>query len=189
MADNPRFVETLPRRGYRFIAPVQPVGVAIEEAPACVPAIVQVELSATNPVTPRRGLPRAWMLGLLVLFVGLAGFGVWMIGRARHPAPVIRSLAVLPLENLSGDASQDYFSDGMTDELINELGQINELRVISRTSVMTYKGTHKSLPQIARDLNVDAVVEGAVLRSGDQVRITAELILAAAGQTFVGEEL
>ncbi len=98
----------------------------------------------------------------------------------RHPPPVIRSLAVLPLENLSGDASQDYFSDGMTDELITELGQISELRVISRTSAMTYKGAHKSLPQIARDLNVDAVVEGTVLRSGNQVRITAQLILAAA---------
>ena len=93
---------------------------------------------------------------------------------------MIRSLAVLPLENLSGDAAQDYFSDGMTDELITELGQIGELRVISRTSVMTYKGTHKSLPEIARDLNVDAVVEGAVLRSGKQVRIMAQLILAAA---------
>ena len=87
---------------------------------------------------------------------------------------------MLPLENLSGDAAQDYFSDGMTDELITELGQIGELRVISRTSVMTYKGTHKSLPEIARDLNVDAVVEGAVLRSGKQVRIMAQLILAAA---------
>jgi TolB-like protein/Flp pilus assembly protein TadD len=87
---------------------------------------------------------------------------------------------VLPLENLSGDASQEYFSDGMTDELITELGQISELRVISRTSAMTYKGAHKSLPEIARDLNVDSVVEGTVLRSGNQVRITAQLILAAA---------
>jgi TolB-like protein/Tfp pilus assembly protein PilF len=84
------------------------------------------------------------------------------------------------LENLSGDASQDYFSDGMTDELITELGQISELHVISRTSAMAYKGAHKSLPQIARDLNVDAVVEGAVLRSGNQVRITAQLIIAVA---------
>ena len=87
---------------------------------------------------------------------------------------------MLPLENLSGDPSQDYFSDGMTDELITELGQISELRVISRTSVMTYKGARRPLPQIARDLNVDAVVEGTVLRSGNQVRITAQLILAAA---------
>ena len=87
---------------------------------------------------------------------------------------------MLPLENLSHDPSQDYFSDGMTDELITELGQISELRVISRTSAMTYKGAHKSLPQIARELNVDAVVEGTVLRSGNQVRITAQLIQAPA---------
>jgi len=87
---------------------------------------------------------------------------------------------VLPLENLSGDVSQEYFADGMTDELITNLGQISALRVISRTSVMSYKGTRKPLPQIARELNVDAVVEGTVLRSGDQVRITAQLIEASA---------
>jgi TolB-like protein/Tfp pilus assembly protein PilF len=94
-------------------------------------------------------------------------------------APKIKSLAVLPLDNLSNDAAQDYFSDGMTDALITELGQISQIRVISRTSVMTYKGSKKSLPEIARDLNVDAVVEGAVLKSGDQVRITAQLIQAS----------
>jgi TolB-like protein/Flp pilus assembly protein TadD len=88
-------------------------------------------------------------------------------------------LAVLPLENLSGDASQDYLSDGMTDELITELGQINQLRVISRTSVMTYKGARKPLPQIARELNVDAVVEGTVLRAANRVRISAQLIRAS----------
>jgi TolB-like protein/Flp pilus assembly protein TadD len=102
-----------------------------------------------------------------------------MLRPKNSPSPVIRSLAVLPLENLSADSSQDYFSDGMTDELITELGQISQLRVISRTSVMTYKGARKSLPQIARELNVDAVVEGSVLRSGEQVRITAQLIQAS----------
>ena len=94
-------------------------------------------------------------------------------------SPVIHSLAVLPLESLSGDASQDYFADGMTDELISDLGQISALRVISRTSVMGYKAARKSLPQIARELKVDAVVEGTVLRSGDRVRITAQLIEAS----------
>jgi TolB-like protein len=83
---------------------------------------------------------------------------------------------VLPLENLSGDPSQDYFTDGMTDELIARLGQIGALRVISRTSMMTYKNAHRPLPEIARELNVEAMVEGSVLRSGDQVRITAQLI-------------
>jgi len=91
-------------------------------------------------------------------------------------APRIRSLAVLPLENLSGDAGQGYFADGMTDELITRLGQISTLRVISRTSTMTYKGTRKPMPQIANELNVDAVVEGTILRSGKRVRITAQLI-------------
>jgi len=118
----------------------------------------------------------------LVLFIVLGISAAWIVRPGRNSPPVIRSLAVLPLENLSDDASQDYFSDGMTDELITELGQISQLRVISRTSVMTYKGSHMSLREITQDLNVDAVVEGAVLRSGKQVRITAQLILAAADQ-------
>lgn len=109
----------------------------------------------------------------------LGALTVWLARPKNRLAPVIRSLAVLPLQSLSGDKSQDYFSDGMTDELISELGQIGELRVISRTSIMTYKGTHKSLPQIARELNVDTVVEGTVLRSGQRVRITAQLFQAA----------
>ena len=96
-------------------------------------------------------------------------------GRAA-PTPKIESLAVLPLENLSRDPEQEYFADGMTDALIAELGQIGSLRVISRTSTMRYKKTDKPLPQIARELNVDALVEGSVLRSGDKVRITAQLI-------------
>ena len=91
----------------------------------------------------------------------------------------ITSLVVLPLENLSADKDQAYFADGMTDELIAHLAKIRSLRVISRTSSMEYKGTHKTLSQIARDLNVDAVVEGTVLRSGDRVRITAELVQVA----------
>jgi TolB-like protein/DNA-binding winged helix-turn-helix (wHTH) protein/tetratricopeptide (TPR) repeat protein len=91
-------------------------------------------------------------------------------------SPKIRSIAVLPLESLSNDTLQDYFADGMTDELISALGQISALRVISRTSIMTYKGVRKLLPEIARELNVEAVVEGTVLRFDDRVRITAQLI-------------
>src|ERR1700722_7268998 len=109
----------------------------------------------------------------------MASLVIWKLHSWDRPSFVIRSLAVLPLENLSCDASQDYFSDGMTDELITQLGQISDLRVISRTSAMTYKGTHRTLPQIAQELNVDALVEGAVMRSGSQVRITAQLIMAA----------
>jgi TolB-like protein len=110
-------------------------------------------------------------------------FAIWMLAgrglRAPAASPLsIQSLAVLPLENLSGDPAQDYFADGMTAELITDLGQISSLRVISRTSVMGFKGVRKPLPQIARQLNVDAVVEGTVVRSGDHLRITAQLIHA-----------
>ena len=87
--------------------------------------------------------------------------------------PRIESVAVLPFENLSGDPAQEYFADGMTEELVTDLGKISPLRVISRTSVMRYKGSRKPLPEIARELNVDAIVEGTVQRSGDHVRITA----------------
>jgi TolB-like protein/DNA-binding winged helix-turn-helix (wHTH) protein/Tfp pilus assembly protein PilF len=197
-AGNPRFVETLPRRGYRFIAPIQAVAVSADVSEVNdVGAVAETPVTRDPPepkddepvdlsgetVVPAHQRPQRvwnWKWSGVALFVVLGGGAAWILRPASHPPQVIRSLAVLPLENLSGDASQDYFSDGMTDELITELGQIGELRVISRTSVMTYKGAHESLPQIARDLNVDAVVEGAVLRSGKQVRITAQLILAAA---------
>jgi TolB-like protein len=91
-------------------------------------------------------------------------------------ASTIRAIAVLPLQNLSGDAAQDYFADGMTDELTTDLAKIGALTVISRTSAMRYRGTREALPQIGRELNVDAVVEGSVARAGDMVRITAQLI-------------
>ena len=92
---------------------------------------------------------------------------------------LIRSIAVLPLANLSGDPDQEFFSDGMTEALITDLAKIHAFKVISRTSVMRYKGSSKSLPEIARELGVDAVLEGSVLRAGDEVRITAQLIHAA----------
>jgi TolB-like protein/class 3 adenylate cyclase len=105
--------------------------------------------------------------------------GVWRTWSpdpsALSPGPV-QSLAVLPLDNLSGEPEQEFFTDGMTDALIADLSKIGSLRVISRTSVMRYKGTGKPLPEIARELNVDAIVEGSVLRAGDNVRITAQLI-------------
>src|SRR6202044_1415302 len=127
-----------------------------------------------------------------VLLAVIAAFAAWKIHGRNRPASVINSLAVLPLESLSNDASQDYFADGITDELISDLGQISALRVISRTSVRGYKHARKPLPQIARELNVDAIVEGTVLRSGDQVRITAQLIEASSdkhlwSQSYEGE--
>ncbi|MGB8536803.1 MAG: tetratricopeptide repeat protein [Acidobacteriaceae bacterium] len=206
-ADNPRYIETLPKRGYRFIADVwfvdadgrvrRPESVSAgspenepgRQPPANVLAVPPVTepvtefrpepqnlASAVAPHRPKRLGPRALMA--LAAMAILAILSV-LFFRARARAPAIRSLAVLPLENLSGDASQNYFSDGMTDELITDLAQISALRVISRTSVMVYRGARKPLPQIARELHVDAVVEGTVLRAGDRVRITAQLIDAA----------
>jgi TolB-like protein/thioredoxin-like negative regulator of GroEL len=110
----------------------------------------------------------------LIAAIGYLGFKVWP--RRSPPEPEHHAIAVLPLQNLSGDPRQDYFADSMTEELIADLGQVSASRVISRTSMMTYKGTTKTLPQIARELGVDTVVEGSVLRQGNQVRITAQLI-------------
>ena len=146
-----------------------------------------------NAATSERRLaPLAWKVSAFVLLAVIAASAAWKIHSRNRPGSAIHSLAVLPLDSLSNDASQDYFADGMTDELISDLGQISALRVISRTSVMAYKHARKPLPQIARELNVDAIVEGTVLRSGDQVRITAQLIDAAAdkhlwSQSYEGE--
>jgi TolB-like protein/Tfp pilus assembly protein PilF len=138
------------------------------------------------------GKPWYWLIGLAVA-AALAGLAIWRSGRddpkpaVAPPAagpPEIRSLAVLPLGNLSQDPAQEYFADGMTDELISRLARISALRVISRTSAMRYKGSTKSLPEIARELQVDAVVEGAVLREGDRVRINARLIDASETQMW-----
>ena len=135
-------------------------------------------------------LPKRWLLalGLSVLFACLAVLVGLNVGGLRDrllrgaTAPKIQSLAVLPLENLSGDKEQDYFADGMTEELITTLAKISALKVISRTSAMLYKGSKKPLPQIAKELKVDALVEGSVLREGGQVRITAQLIQASTDQ-------
>jgi len=134
--------------------------------------------TATQAVAPtwtRRNWLWIWLVALLAL-----GVGYWLKGpssskRARVLPGAIQSIAVLPLDNLSGDDSQDYFADGMTDALITQLSQIKKLRVISRTSVMQYRHTKKSLQEIAQELNVDAVVEGSVVRAGDRVRISAKL--------------
>ena len=174
-AEEPKFIETLPRRGYRFIAPVQTLA---EDARKSEPEAA--------PQNPRAIAPRSTQVklaaGALGLIVAIGGWLVWTSARRNHPAGMIRSIAVLPLENLSGDAAQGYFADGMTDELITNLGQIGSLRVISRTSIMQYKGVRKPLPQVARELGVDAVVEGTVLRSGEEVRITAQLVQARTEQ-------
>jgi len=180
-ADTPRFIETLPKRGYRFIGPVNGNGsagvVPVQDAPPVIP-----------PATVHRRWRRTLAASLLAVGAGAAlvlavalGSVSGKLGRwlpVRSTSSPIHSLAVLPLRNLSGDPAQEYFADGMTEELITEVSRINSLKVISSTSVMRYKKTDKSLPEIARELNVDAIVEGSVLRSGDRVRITAQLINA-----------
>lgn len=202
-AENPRFIETVARRGYRFLADLAVVNdgqpkirsgelteklglvetagaagqkdiAAGESAMYGEPGLLVPIHAGTSPRRPSRAL--AWKLFGIGLALVLASSLLWTLHPWRYSAPRIFSLAVLPLESLSSDASQEYFADGMTDELITDLGQIRALRVISRTSVMTYKRVRKPLAEIARELNVDAVVEGSVLRSGERVRITAQLI-------------
>jgi TolB-like protein/DNA-binding winged helix-turn-helix (wHTH) protein/Tfp pilus assembly protein PilF len=204
-AENPRFIETLPKRGYRFIADVSVVDAdarpkRAESSAGDLPGSQEKKTDPGHEIQgarlaadPKRRLwPALRVIVAFALVLSLPVLAVWLF-RSRGRAPAgIRSLAVLPLDNLSGDASQNYFADGMTDELITDLAQISALRVISRTSVMVYKGARKPLPQIARELNVDAVVEGTVLRSGDQVRITAQLIEASTdrhlwSQSYEGE--
>jgi TolB-like protein/DNA-binding winged helix-turn-helix (wHTH) protein/Flp pilus assembly protein TadD len=178
--ENPRFIETVARRGYRFLVDVAPI--ASEPVPSAPPgsaphppSLDRPPVPLDSPPVPRPASLLAWRIlaAALLVLVLVAAFRLFS---PAHSAPAIHSLAVLPLESLSSDTSQDFFADGMTDELITHLGQISALRVISRTSVMPYKKTSKPLPQIARELDVDAVVEGTVLHSGNQVRITAQLI-------------
>jgi TolB-like protein/DNA-binding winged helix-turn-helix (wHTH) protein/Tfp pilus assembly protein PilF len=168
----PRFIETLPRHGYRFIAPVD-LGVT--------------RGGAQGETAPRPYMAVGLAAGVIVVSLALLfAFNLAdlrdrvlrAVGAVREPPLQIRSIAVLPLANLSGDPEQEYFADGMTEELITNLGKISALRVISRTSVMQYKGTKKPLPQIGRELNVDAIVEGTVQRSENRVRITANLMHA-----------
>jgi TolB-like protein/Tfp pilus assembly protein PilF len=225
-ADEPRFVQTLPRRGYRFIAKVTDTTVAsaLAQTPAVppapsLPAQNSPEAASAPDLTERighdalraaerngevRGADRGRLsaayvaflrpnvsklltAAMLVALVAAAAY-LWLERRSRMVATeTIRSLAVLPLENLSQDPAQDYFADGMTDELITSLAKLQTLKVISRSSVVRYKGTNKPLQEIARELNVDGVIEGTVLRSGNRVRITAQLIRAATDQHLWAE--
>ncbi len=161
-AETPRFIETLPRHGYRFICPI--------EAP-------KTEKSQAFPALRWRLWAGALILGSMVA-LGVIYLRTWRHGSPPVTSKTVRSLAVLPMENLSNDPKQEYFAAGMTEALIRELGRIPALRVISRQSVMQYKGSAKTVPQIARELNVDAIVEGATVREGDKVRISTQLIRA-----------
>jgi TolB-like protein/DNA-binding winged helix-turn-helix (wHTH) protein/Tfp pilus assembly protein PilF len=175
-AEKPRYIETLPRRGYRFIAPVEPAKDA-----EVIPGPPKIPQPPPPKTTPRPGRWILWVALSCAAVLGIGGFG-WY---ARHrPARLtaVQSIVVLPLENLSGDPSQEYFADGLTDAVTTELARIHSLRVVSRNSAMQYKGHHAPVSQIARELNVDAVLEGSVTRSGDRVRVTAQLIHATRDQ-------
>ena len=189
-AEHPRFIETLPRRGYRWLAPIEGVADINSKAQTTASVDATPEASSTPagstteaPQTKLRLRPAITMSGLAFLLV-LALLISFDVGKSRTrllssaAPPRIQSIAVLPLENLSHEPEQEYFADGITEELITSLSKIGTLHVTSRTSVMQYKRTNKSLPQIARELNVDGIVEGTVQRSGDRVRITSQLIHA-----------
>ncbi len=173
-AENPRFVETLPRHGYRFIYPVEPVAVVYDRRKG--PALAEHRYMVPRRWVMLVGTVTAFLLVAVLLALNVAGLRNRILG--TRAAPKIQSIAVLPLENLSGDPEQEYFADGMTEQLITDLGQISALSVRSRNSVMPYKDQRKPTPEIARELNVDGVVEGAVMRAGGRVRITAQLIEA-----------
>jgi TolB-like protein/DNA-binding winged helix-turn-helix (wHTH) protein len=214
-----RYIETVPKQGYRFVAPIremdarevetrpdqtgehEPVGFTEANASAAELGLsvvsgngsgrtsadgldVQPDLASLR--SPLLASKSRWALGGLavLVIVALLVAGMQLANwrdrqRNRADLETIRSIAVLPLQNFSNDPEQEYFADGMTDELITDLAQVRELRVVSRTSVMQYKGAHRPLPQIGHDLGVDAVIEGSVLRSGNRVRITAQLIRTA----------
>jgi TolB-like protein/DNA-binding winged helix-turn-helix (wHTH) protein/Flp pilus assembly protein TadD len=167
-ASDPRYIETLPRRGYRFIGKVESVAPEDTTVPGVPEQVVPL------PIRHNSGRLRA-AIAITTLTLVAGGLALWLPHRTSAALP-LRSIAVLPLDNLSGDASQELFVDGMMDELITNLAKVSSLRVISRTSVMRYKGTKKRLPEIARELNVDGIIEGSVMRSGGRVRITAQLL-------------
>ena len=187
--NEPRFLQTVVGKGYRFVGPITIVGAApaLPRVTAPVPATEEErkQLSRSKPV-PRRKLI-AFFAGLIVLGASIIAFRYFDLSRWLPP-PRAHSIAVLPLKNLSANPADQYFADGMTDELITNLAKISALRVSSHTSVSQYKTTSKPLPQVAQELQVDGIVEGSVLRSGDQVRITAQLIYAPRDQHLWAEE-
>lgn len=215
-AHHPRFIKTIPRVGYKFIAEVEEMMASAEEVEEEVTA-VSVRGTEEKPEAERenRGSSvekrvsgaedhslmspfsilyllsrtRWWrlsekLLAVSVLLGLLVVSGLYLYNRSNR---AINSLAVIPFANLSGDPEQEYFADGITEAVIAHLGKLRALRVVSRTSAMQYKGVRKSLPEIARELHVDAIVEGSVLLSGERVRITAQLIHAATDRHLWGE--
>jgi TolB-like protein/DNA-binding winged helix-turn-helix (wHTH) protein len=199
-AERPQFVETLPKRGYRFIGTIEPPTSTIPGSTADLPAAPASPSPArTNTTTVSAAIPNKTsshfahrpLAASLILAVFLLASALYFwrdsLFRKASAAP-IQSIAVLPLANLSANPDEQFFTDGMTDELITDLAKISSLRIISRTSVIHYRDAHKSIPEIARELGVDAIVEGTVLRADGKVRITAQLINGAADRHLWAEE-
>lgn len=186
-ANDPKFLETIPKRGYRFIGALDH---PVNESP---PSGESVPLARVHPYEPtaQKGLRRYGIALLAVAVIAaMVGLGVYRLRRSTGSASAdhLKSVAVLPLTNLSNDSDQEFFSDGVTDELITELAKLPNLRVISHTSVQRYKGTKLSMREIAQELHADEVLEGSVIRSGDRVRITAQLIDARTDQHLWAEK-
>jgi TolB-like protein/DNA-binding winged helix-turn-helix (wHTH) protein/Flp pilus assembly protein TadD len=192
--ERPRFVETVVGKGYRFAAPVVVNGEGTVSAKAGLPGTPQAaqagESAAIAGVPAQRmhrGPPVLMLLAgigavLAILASGWIAIHVRNTGSSAHPG--IKSLVVLPLKNLSGDPGQEYLADGMTEALVSRLSGIHDLRVISRTSSMRLKNSDLSIPEIAKALQVDVVVEGSVIREGDRIRVTAQLIRGATDEHF-----
>jgi TolB-like protein/DNA-binding winged helix-turn-helix (wHTH) protein/Flp pilus assembly protein TadD len=188
--ERPRFVETVVGKGYRFAAPVicNNGGSKRQAQVESVRTTAQVTSAPADERAESGFVPRRWriIIGQTAVLAFLVAIAVWYRGRSLKPAaqPVIKSLAVLPLKNLSGDPAQEYLADGITEELIGRLSGIHELRVISTTSSMHFKGSKLPVPEISKALNVDAVVEGSVIREGDRIRVHAQLIHGASDEHF-----
>jgi pentatricopeptide repeat protein len=194
--EKPRFVETVVGKGYRFAAPVTS-GNGVTQVSAEVPSSAREQPVSSQaqgiatpavPGTQHRSMRLMALLGILTV---AAIFTLALVLGRGSPkptsAPAIKSLAVLPLKNLSGDATQEYLADGMTEALIGRLAGIHDLRVISRTSAMHFKDTKLPVPEIARTLGVDAIVEGSVIRDGSRIRVHAQLIRGPTDEHFWSE--
>jgi TolB-like protein/DNA-binding winged helix-turn-helix (wHTH) protein/Flp pilus assembly protein TadD len=196
--EKPRYIETIPRRGYRFMGCLSDLRPAVLSSPAEESNDSPAQEFSRSDVSAPVVLPAAaqllsirWRV-LLAAAVALALFSTALVvyrGRSAKETNQtrIKSLAVLPLKNLSADPAQEYLADGMTEALIGRLAGIHDLRVISRTSVMQYKDTKKGLPEIAKILGADAIVEGSVIRDGNRIRVHAQLIRAATDEHFWSE--
>jgi TolB-like protein/DNA-binding winged helix-turn-helix (wHTH) protein len=191
--EKPRFIETVVGKGYRFAVPVTcgngAAPVAESEEPQSAPSVISNTAAGAVAQQKAQKDRKSLLIAAGVVLILAVAVGLSLRYRSARPpaASRIRSLAVLPLKNLSGDPSQEYVADGLTEALIGRLSAIHDLRVISRTSVMRFKDAQLSIPEIAKTLQADAVVEGSVVREGNRIRVTAQLIRGPSDEHFWSE--